>query len=100
VEGVVPELAHVEVANALLVRHRSGALRLDDVMFILDRFLKVPLSVVPSSAIIEDAVVTAAVRDLSVYDACYTVLAEAPGTVLVTADRKLAGATGQSVLLT
>ena len=40
------------------------------------------------------------VQQLSVYDACYVVLAEALDAPLVTADRRLAEATANAVLLT
>jgi len=39
-------------------------------------------------------------RGLSVYDACYVVLAETMGATLVTADRRLAAATADAVLIT
>jgi predicted nucleic acid-binding protein len=96
---VIPDLAYTEVANALVVQQRAG-LGADGVALLLEQLLDLPLVVVGAGAIVEEAVVAAVARDLSLYDACYAVLADAPNTVLVTADRKLAGATGQSVLLT
>jgi predicted nucleic acid-binding protein len=39
-------------------------------------------------------------HELSVYDACYAVLAEAQGGVLVTADRRLAATSSAAELLT
>ena len=50
--------------------------------------------------IVAEALVTAASRDLSVYDACYAVVAEANDAPLVTADRKLAAACARAELLT
>jgi predicted nucleic acid-binding protein len=41
----------------------------------------------------------AVVGDLSVYDACYVVLADALGATLVTADRTLAAAAGRAELI-
>lgn len=100
VSAVVPDLVHAEVANAFLLEHRVHGARLDEINLALGRFLALPLSVVSLEVIVADALLTADARDLSVYDACYVVLAEANDTVLVTADRKLAAACARSELLT
>lgn len=53
----------------------------------------------PLSALAGPALRLSLDRDLSVYDACYLALAEATGATLVTADRGLAAAATDAVLL-
>lgn len=99
VEALAPALVYAETANAFLLEHRVFGARLDDVGVAVERLLELPLAIVPLDALVADAVLTAASRELSVYDACYAVLAEANDAVLVTADRKLAAACAGSELL-
>lgn len=100
VNAVVPAHLHAEVGNAFLLEHRVYGVPLDGVALALKSLLSLPLTIVPLDVIIADALLTAASRDLSVYDACYAVLAEAHSAVLVTADRKLAAACPNAELLT
>jgi predicted nucleic acid-binding protein len=100
VTALAPDLVHAEVANALVLEHRVTGVPLDAVAFVLDRLLALPLSVVPLDALAASALQTAIARDLSVYDACYAVLAEANAAPLITADRKLAAACAGAELIT
>jgi len=100
IDLVAPELLAAEVANALLRYVRSGALRTADARAGLATVLADPIALAPLRPLVHPALDLALERDLSVYDACYVVLAERLEAPLVTADRRLAGATEQSVLLT
>jgi predicted nucleic acid-binding protein len=74
-------------------------LTLDGALRRISLFLRMPLEVRELQILIEPAVGLAISRGLSVYDACYAVLAEAEGAVLVTADRRLAAAVTRGELL-
>ncbi len=65
----------------------------------LERLVRIPVAVVSTKELVRDAAAIASARRLSLYDACYVALAEANDAVLVTADRKLAGACARSELL-
>ena len=87
-----PDLLRVEVVSALrrmtaaaqLTRGRAGAA--------IDDLLELPLSVFPTAPLLRRAW---ELRDtVSAYDACYIALAEALDCTLVTADARLARATG------
>jgi predicted nucleic acid-binding protein len=95
----VPELAFVEVANALVVYSRSGAIGAEGARASLGTLLALPLAVVSLQELVEAALEVAQASGLSVYDACYAALAEASHAVLVTADNGLAAAVPRSVLL-
>ncbi|MFN2471139.1 MAG: PIN domain-containing protein [Gaiellaceae bacterium] len=58
-----------------------------------------PLEVVRGWALVPAAHRLALVHGLMVYDACCLALAEAPGAMVVTADRRLASVAKQSALL-
>jgi len=66
----------------------------------LSELLRMPLGVVSTKELVQDALAIAAARGLSAYDACYVALAEANSAPLVTADRKLAAACARAELLT
>jgi predicted nucleic acid-binding protein len=97
--STVPDLAYAEVANALAVYVRAGVLEPEQARVRLRDLLDLPLMVIPMRQLAETAFDAALARGLSVYDACYAALAEASGSVLVTADAKLAAAVSWSVLL-
>jgi predicted nucleic acid-binding protein len=58
-----------------------------------------PLRVASLRSLADDALVTALETGLSVYDACYVVLATAGDATLVTADQRLADAAPRAALL-
>lgn len=95
-----PELALVEVANALTTLVRAGrvtpALSARSLAFALDA----PIRAEPLAALVSAAFALGLARTLSAYDACYVVLAEALDATLVTADRRLASAVQNAVLIT
>jgi predicted nucleic acid-binding protein len=93
-----PTLVYSEVANALLRLHRHG-LSIDRARAALDAVLALDANARPIESLVRAAWATAHSRSLTVYDACYVVLAEALDAPLVTADRRLAAATPNAVLL-
>ncbi|HEX7524967.1 MAG TPA: type II toxin-antitoxin system VapC family toxin [Gaiellaceae bacterium] len=99
VAGAWPELAVVEVANGLTTLVRAG--RLSDVLArrTLASALDLPIRAESLTVLVSAALGVALSRGLSAYDACYVVLAETLGGPLVTADRRLAGATKNAVLI-
>ena len=95
----VPALVDFEVANALAGYVRAGGLSLRGAVLRLEFACRVPRQVADNAALVVAALGAAVERRLSVYDATYAVLAEAEGSLLVTADRDLAAATERSELL-
>jgi predicted nucleic acid-binding protein len=89
-----------EVGNAVLRLHRGGVLTVPAAQRVLERTLAAPFEAVPVELLVLHAWGVAAERSLSVYDACYVVLAEARDAVLLTADKRLAEATPNAVLIT
>ena len=95
-----PELALVEVANALTTVVRTGRATEGRSERYLAFALRIPIRTEPLSVLVSAAFTVALRRRLSSYDACYVVLAETLGGPLVTADRRLAAATKNAVLIT
>jgi predicted nucleic acid-binding protein len=100
VEITWPTLLYAEVAHALLRLHRAGRISLERARRSLDAVLSAPALARPLEPLVEPALRLALTRGLTVYDACYVVLAETLDAPLVTADRRLAQATPSAVLLT
>lgn len=98
-EVVVPSLVFAEVSNALAGYIRSGRLAQGAADARLQFVLRLPNTVVDVAELSSAGLAVAVARGLSVYDACYVVLAEGQDGVLVTADRRLAAAVSRSELL-
>lgn len=94
-----PDLVYLEVANALRTYVRARQVTRDEAITRLDRVLRWPVESVRLSELATEALVLAFDRGITPYDASYVVLAELRGATLVTADRTLAAATPNSVLL-
>ena len=94
-----PELVFAEVAQALAGYVRSGVLGRKAAHTRLEFVTELPLTVYGVGELVGAAIGVALERDLSVYDACYAVLAEADEAILVTADRLLAAAVQGSELV-
>jgi len=99
VRASCPDLLYAEVANAVLVQQRVGRLTLARAKRVLDAAAILPFATEPVRSLAIPALIVAIDRDLSAYDACYVVLAETMGAPLVTADKRLAAATPNGVLL-
>jgi predicted nucleic acid-binding protein len=95
----VPDLVFAEVGNVLSRYTRDATLSLDGALRRVSLVLRIPLEVRELRILIAPAVGVASSRGLSVYDACYAVLAEAQDAVLVTADRRLAAAVARAELV-
>jgi predicted nucleic acid-binding protein len=95
----VPDLVFAEIGNALAGYVRAKKLTLQGAREALEFAVRLPRHVLPVGELAAAALVVAVSRGLSVYDACYVVLAEAEDAVLVTADQRLAAAVSRSELL-
>jgi predicted nucleic acid-binding protein len=94
----VASLVFAEVGNALAGYVRAARLPAKGAFERLEFTLRVPQRVVEVSQLAPAAFGLSLERGLSVYDACYAVLAEAEDAVLVTADRRLAAAVTRAEL--
>lgn len=99
VEVSVPSLVFAEVGNALAGYVRSERLSRREAQDRLELVLGLPHRVSDVAELVPAALGVAVARGLSVYDACYAVLAEAEDAVLVTADRGLAAAVTRAELI-
>jgi predicted nucleic acid-binding protein len=95
----VPDLVFAEVGNALWRYVSTATLTLSGALGRMRVMRRMPLEVRAMEDLIEPAVGVGVSRGLTVYDACYVVLAEAEGAVLVTADAGLAAAVSHAELI-
>lgn len=93
-----PAHLYAEIANGLVRLARAGVIDGGRAADILAQMRRLPARVRAPNRM-ADAMAIALDRGLTVYDAAYAALAEALGAPLVTADRQLANATEQAVLL-
>jgi predicted nucleic acid-binding protein len=94
-----PSHLYAEVGNGLLRLHRRGDVSLARAHEALDALYAVDAEIHPVERLTRAAWGVALQRRLTAYDACYVVLAEGLGVHLVTADRRLAEATPNGVLV-
>jgi predicted nucleic acid-binding protein len=90
VRGYAPELVWIEVANALNRYVQAQEIPEARAGEVLETVTRLPLNVSRQQPMAVSALRTAVRLHLSVYDACYVVLAQSLRATLVTADRQLA----------
>ena len=95
---LAPELILAEVANALLKYTRGRRLSAEDADETLGELSRT-VGVWPLDLLVPGAFAIASERGLSAYDAVYVELAEGLNARLLTADRRLAAATPNAVLI-
>ena len=94
-----PDLVYAEVGQALARYARAGRLSSEQARVGFQLAAGLPLAVHGVQELAEAALELSLARGLSVYDACYAVVAELWDAVLVTADRRLAAAVPRSELV-
>lgn len=88
-EIYVPDLYYIECANILLKFTRRFRRPIEDSLADIRDLNDLALKVTSTAELMEDALMLAAEKDLTAYDACYAVLAQKIGIPLVTADSPL-----------
>jgi len=85
----VPDLFYIECTNILLKYTRRLGRSLEDSRADLDDLSLLAISSIPTQDLAADALVLAANKNLTAYNACYAVLAKRLGIPLVTADEAM-----------
>jgi predicted nucleic acid-binding protein len=87
-----PDLLRIEVISAIRRQTANAVLTVGQANQAIEDLLALPLAVYPTAPPLDR--VWALRNNVTAYDACYAVLAEALGCPLLTADLRLANATG------
>ena len=98
-ELLAPSLILPEFRHALTKRNRRGELSSSEVQEIWERFGDYPLDFFEIEPLVARAAEISGETGCTVYDAIFVALAESEGTVVVTADRKLAKGPGRGTPL-
>ncbi len=85
---LAPELIWAEVANTLWKKNLRQEITFEESNGILKDFLRFPMQIYSSHAVLNAALTLAVQHKVSVYDCLYLALAMGQGCFLVTADRK------------
>jgi predicted nucleic acid-binding protein len=99
VRGHAPDLIWAEVASALRLYVSTKAMKRADAREILANLGRLELGTQALRELSLPAMERALRQGVTVYDACYLVLADALQATLVTADRKLAEAAAEAELI-
>jgi predicted nucleic acid-binding protein len=99
VRGYAPELVWIEVAGALNRYVRARHIAPAAAQEVLHNVTRLPLNVWRLQGIASAALRAAVASRMSVYDACYVVIAQSLGATLVTSDRRLATAVSDAELI-
>jgi predicted nucleic acid-binding protein len=92
-ESIVgPDLLRIEVTSVLRRHASRGQLTAEQADAAMSDLLAFPITVFPTASLLRRAWELR--PNLTPYDACYVALAEAVECVLITADRRLANASG------
>lgn len=91
-EFYVPDLFYIECANILLKYARRFGRSLEDSQADIADLKLFSLKSTSTAELMEDALLLAAAKQLTAYDACYAVLAQNLGIPLITADEQLSEA--------
>lgn len=95
---IAPDLLSAEVGNILWKKRRLGELSVEESEHALEVFTRKPIEIVPTDALVTDALGIANRHDRTVYDSLYLALAEGSEATMVTADQKLVNALAGSEL--
>jgi predicted nucleic acid-binding protein len=99
VELFVPDLFYIECANILLKTMRRFGRSLEDSQADLADLRRLALRSTPTADLMEEALVLAADKNLTAYDACYATLARRLGVPVITADERMAQAIDWAIWL-
>lgn len=98
-ELYIPDLFYIECTNILLKYTRRFGRSLEDAQADVADIKLLSLKPTSTADLMEDALLLAAEKKLSAYDACYAVLAQKLEVPIVTADEQLSKAIRPSIFL-
>ena len=98
-ELYIPDLFYIECTNILLKYTRRFGRSLEDSQADVADIKLLSLKPTSTAELMEDALLLAADRNLTAYDACYAVLAQKLEVPLITADEQLSKVINSSVIL-
>lgn len=91
-----PDLINAELGNTIWKKQLFQGLLEEDAQQILEKFSKLPITFVPTSALLTDAYRLAVTHRRSVYDAMYLALSVRESCGLLTADERFVNAVSGS----
>jgi predicted nucleic acid-binding protein len=93
---LAPDLINAEFGNIIWKKHVLQGMAGSDAQNIMDDFRALPLTIVPTATLLDDAYKLAVKHQRTVYDSLYLALSLVEGCQFVTADEKFVNAVGSS----